>query len=168
MQLHVPLRRTKIHPKATLNNLVISLRPTDHVITPLTTAREALPRDRIMHRMVLTYKLTLTEGGSITPRVPPLDAAVYDGTLEGHLYGVFDANKKRISFGDVYPESVTVGKGAAPFPSLCAYGYNPCPPCLRWVGHLSLTCAIALHSSVSYPPCLLAVALPRRLGLPLW
>lgn len=82
-------------------------------MTPLTTSRDALPRGRVMHRMLLTYKLTLAEGGSICPRVPPLDAAVYDGTLEGQLYGLFDGNKKLVSFGDVYPESVTVGKGAA-------------------------------------------------------
>jgi tripeptidyl-peptidase II len=116
LQIYAPLRRTKIHPKATLNNLAIPLRPTDHVITPLTTSRDALPRGRVMHRMLLTYKLTLAEGGSITPRMQPLDSLVYDGALEGHLFGVFDANKKLLSFGDVYPKSVTVGKGTCPSP----------------------------------------------------
>lgn len=118
LQIYAPLRRTKINPKATLNNLIISLRPTDHVIKPLTDPRDALPRGRVMHRMLLTYKLSLAEGGSITPKVPPLDSKVYDGTLEGQLFGVFDSNKKRVAFGDVYPDSVTVGKGENLYPFL--------------------------------------------------
>ena len=136
LQIYAPLRRTKINPKATLNNLVIPLRPTDHVITPLTDPRDALPRGRVMHRMLLTYKLSLAEGGSITPKVPPLDKKVYDGTLEGQLFGVFESNKKRVAFGDVYPESVTVGKGEClkQLPDVCSV----VPPCLHTCGNIGV------------------------------
>ena len=128
MQIHAPLRRTKINPKATLNKLIIPLTHTDMEIAPLVAPRDALPRDRIMHRMLLTYKLTLAEGGSITPVIPPLDAAVYDGALEGQLYGVFDANKKRVSFGDVYPGSFSVGKGMLSQHPGCKSPHPPPPP----------------------------------------
>lgn len=122
--MHAPLRLTKLAPKATLDKLIIPLRPTDSKLTALQPAaaegaaatpdRERLPRGRVMHRLLLTYKLTLAEGGAITPVLPPLRYAVYDGALEGQVYAVYDSNKKRLSFGDVYPKEVTVPKGATP------------------------------------------------------
>lgn len=127
-QVHAPLRLTKLAPKATLDKLVIPLRPTESKLTAMQPAaaaaagaaagpqRDLLLRGRVMHRLVLTYKLTLAEGGTITPVLPPLNAAVYDGALEGQVYAVYDSNKKRLSFGDVYPKDITVPKGASPPP----------------------------------------------------
>eukprot|EP00892_Ulva_mutabilis_P003276 jgi/Ulvmu1/131/UM001_0135.1 len=128
VMVHAPLRLTKLAPKATLDKLTIPLRPTESKLValqpdapaaaadggeapPATPNRDALPRGRVMHRLLLTYKLSLAEGGTITPVLPPLRAAVYDGALEGQVYAVYDSNKKRLSFGDVYPADVTVPKG---------------------------------------------------------
>lgn len=126
LQVHAPLRLTKLAPKATLDTLIIPLRPTESKLTALQPAaadaeaatpnRDFLLRGRVMHRLLLTYKLTLAEAGTIKPVLPPLHAAVYDGALEGQVYAVYDSNKKRVSFGDVYPKDVTVPKGAPPVP----------------------------------------------------
>jgi tripeptidyl-peptidase II len=112
VQVHAPLRRTKVQPAATLNKLHIPLRPATAQLTTLGTLRDALPGDRIMHRLLLSYKLKLAEGGAIVATLPALRAAVYDGALEGQLFAIYDANKKRLNIGDVYPEVVTVAKGA--------------------------------------------------------
>jgi hypothetical protein len=36
-------------------------------------ARDALPRGRTPHALTLTYKLSLIEGGKITPRLPMMN-----------------------------------------------------------------------------------------------
>jgi Tripeptidyl peptidase II len=36
-------------------------------------ARDALPRGRTPHALTLTYKLSLVEGGKITPRLPMMN-----------------------------------------------------------------------------------------------
>lgn len=139
VQVHAPLRLTKLAPKATLDTLVIPLRPTESKLTALQPAaapdagdaaaaapaahRDLLPRGRVMHRLLLTYKLTLAEGGTVKPVLPPLAAAVYDGALEGQVYALYDSNCKRLSFGDVYPKDVTLPKGRPPL-------HPPQPPVL--------------------------------------
>ena len=105
-QIHAPLRRTKVLPRATLDTLRIPLRPQSSELTPLPAARDLLPASRVVHRLTLTYAVTLLEGGKVTPVLPTLKGRVYDGALEGHIYGVFDANKSLLSFGDVYPKAV--------------------------------------------------------------
>ena len=67
-----------------------------------------LPSSRVTHRLILTYNLSLAEAGKITPVIPVLKGKVYDGALEGQIYGVFNANKCLLSFGDVYPKAVKV------------------------------------------------------------
>ena len=112
MQLYAPLRRTSINVQPTLKTLCIPLRPHTAQLTTQATARDTLPNGRIMHRLLLMYKLTLKEGGDVTFVLQPFKAAVYDGALEGQLFAVYDANKKRVGFGDVYPESAKLAKGA--------------------------------------------------------
>ena len=113
-QVHTPLRRTHVNVTVGLKRLSIPLRPTAAQLTTQDTPRDTLPNGRIMHRLLLTYKLSLKEGGDITFVLQPLRKAVYDGALEGQLFAVFDSNKKRLAFGDVYPNSVTLAKGAGP------------------------------------------------------
>ena len=112
LQVHAPLRRSRLKPSATLRKLQMTLRPASCTTTPLDTPRDALPNGRITHRMVLTYKLTLKQGGEITPLPPALKKMVYDGGLEGHLCVVYDCNKQRVTFGDVYSHKQTLPKGA--------------------------------------------------------
>jgi Tripeptidyl peptidase II len=110
--VHAPLRRTIVNVSAPLKTLSIPLRPASAQLAALDTPRDTLPSGRIMHRVLLTYKLALKEEGDVTFVAEPLKAAVYDGALEGQLFAVFDANKKRLAFGDVYPAAVTLPKGA--------------------------------------------------------
>ena len=35
---------------------------------------------------------------------------VYDGELESQTYQIFDANKKRVAFGDIYPAHADLEK----------------------------------------------------------
>ena len=128
---------------AHLKTLSIPLRPTASSITPLDTPRDRLPNGRITHRMILTYKLKLSEGGSVTPVLEPLRQAVYDGALEGQVYAVYDVNKQRLSFGDVYPAAVTLPKGGR---------------LLYLCKRVSVLCPCALSFGDVYPA---AVTLPK-------
>ena len=131
LQLDAPLRRTTLAVKAELKNLVLTLRPTAAALQTQDRRGDTLPGGRVMHRLLLTYALKLQEGGSVTPRLAPLARCVYDGALEGHVYAVHDANKKRVAFGDVYPKSTKLAKGAPHDPPLTtglapAWGRRAC------------------------------------------
>jgi hypothetical protein len=97
---------------AALKTLHIPLRPVSACVSTLATERDRLPGGRIMHRLLLTYKLKLLEGGLVKAVLQPLQKSVYDGALEGQVFAVYDVNKKRMAFGDVYPESVSLAQGA--------------------------------------------------------
>lgn len=112
MQVHAPLRRTNLNVYANLKVLSIPLRPTSAQLTTQASARDRLPQGRIMHRLLLSYKLSLKEAGECKCMLAPLHQAVYDGALEGQLFAVYDSHKKRVNFGDVYPANVQLAKGA--------------------------------------------------------
>jgi Tripeptidyl peptidase II len=167
VQVHAPLRRTKLAPKATLDTLIVPLRPVDAVLSAQSSARDSLPRGRVMHRLELTYKLALAEGGTVTPTTPPLAAAVYDGALEGQLYAVYDGNKRRVAFGDVYPQPVTLGKGApqnvAPNVTFGALHHSCMGALCCWATAPPLCSQLcpARRDAPRRTPCRSAVALPH-------
>lgn len=68
-----PLRREKVKPQARLDTLRIPLRPCEAELAPLASPRDTLPEGRVTHRLLLTYKLSLAEGGKITPTLPLLN-----------------------------------------------------------------------------------------------
>ncbi len=68
-----PLRREKVKPQARLDTLRIPLRPTEAELAPLAAPRDTLPEGRVTHRLLLTYKLSLAEGGKFTPTLPLLN-----------------------------------------------------------------------------------------------
>lgn len=80
-------------------------------LVPLNSLRDTLPDSRVIHKLTLTYKLKLQEGGKITPRIPMFNRQVYDCEMEGQMVQIFDANKKLMLVSDIYPASVTVKKG---------------------------------------------------------
>lgn len=73
LQLQAPLRAERLQPTAKLEALLIPLRPVSATVAPLQGARDAMPRGRTPHGLVLTYKLKLEEHGKITPRLPMLN-----------------------------------------------------------------------------------------------
>lgn len=109
--VRAPLRREKVKPSAKLDVLRIPLRPTEAELAPLSAPRDALPGGRTIHRLVLTYKLSLAEDGKVRPTLPMLNRYVYDGEMEAQMYMVTDGNRRLLSTGDIYPEEVKLKKG---------------------------------------------------------
>ena len=106
-----PLGREKVKPTAKLESVSYPLRPIKYAIKPLSAPRDVLPENRTIHQMVLTYKLSLTEGGKVTPRVPLLNRYVYDSEVEAQMTFVRDDNNQLYGVGDIYPEAVKLPKG---------------------------------------------------------
>jgi tripeptidyl-peptidase II len=107
-----PLLREKIKPSAKLDTVRIPLRPTDAgVLAPLRAPRDVLPGGRTIHSLLLSYKLSLQEGGKVTPRVPLLNRYVYDSEIEAQMSFTRDENKQLLGVGDIYPDAITLKKG---------------------------------------------------------
>jgi len=107
-----PLLREKIKPSAKLDTVRIPLRPTDAgVLAPLRAPRDLLPVGRTIHSLLLSYKLSLPEGGKVTPKVPLLNRFVYDSELEAQMSFIRDENKQLLGVADIYPEAITLKKG---------------------------------------------------------
>ena len=68
-----PIQSEKLVPSAKLTTVHIPLRPTEAVLAPLPGKRDALPNNRVIHSLLLTYKLSVTEGGKHTITLPPLN-----------------------------------------------------------------------------------------------
>lgn len=143
-----PLRREKIKPTAKLDAVRIPLRPTDAELSPLSAPRDVLPGGRTIHRLVLTYKFSLTEGGKVTPRVPLLNKFVYDGEIEAQMVFVCDANKQVLAVGDIYPETTTLKKGDY---TIRVHLRHEDPTLLDKLKALPLVVDRALDSAVSVP-----------------
>ncbi|MEW5301337.1 MAG: hypothetical protein WDW36_004201 [Sanguina aurantia] len=109
--LTAPLRNERIKPEAKLTTLRIPLRPTEALLQPLPGPRDLLPEGRTVHRLLLTYKLTVTEPGKYKPCLMLLNEHIYDSSLEAQLYMLHDSNKRLLSTGDAYPEYVSLKKG---------------------------------------------------------
>ena len=60
-------------PVAKLDRLLISVRPSETRLSPLSWARDSLPEGRTAHALVLTYKFSLAEDGKVTPSLPMLN-----------------------------------------------------------------------------------------------
>jgi hypothetical protein len=115
LQLHSPLRRTLLNPSATLKHLSIPLRPTASRLQTQTGRADTLPANRIMHSLTLTYSLKLLEGGSISPVFKTLQNRLYDGPFEGHVWALYNSNKRQLCFGDVSSKATKVPKGVHSF-----------------------------------------------------
>ncbi|KAI8818578.1 subtilase family-domain-containing protein [Fimicolochytrium jonesii] len=107
------LRKEEVHADVSLDTLRRSLRPTEYTITPL-KSRDVLPNTRQLHQLVLTYSLKVTDAGTglnITPRAPRMNEMLYDAWFESFVLIVYDANKKELSYQDIYAKPVKVTDG---------------------------------------------------------
>jgi len=68
-----PFQSEKLVPSAKLTAVHIPLRPAEAVLAPLPGKRDALPNNRTIHTLLLTYKLTVTEAGKHTITLPLLN-----------------------------------------------------------------------------------------------
>ena len=114
--LRAPLRPVIVKPTAKLTHWEQRLRPASAVVRAL-GSRDVLPRERLVHELVLEYVVAQKEKGSWTPRLPILNGALYESAFEGQLYMVFDQRKKLLSVGECWPAAekgpVSVPKAGA-------------------------------------------------------
>ncbi|TPX63343.1 hypothetical protein SpCBS45565_g06696 [Spizellomyces sp. 'palustris'] len=113
VDLWTGVRKEEISLSVTLDTLRRFIRPNDAIISPL-KSRDVLPDTRQLHQLVLTYivKISETGGGvNITPRVPKANEVLYDAFFESFVLIVFDANKKELSYQDIYPKTLKVTDG---------------------------------------------------------
>ena len=68
-----PIQSEKLVPSAKLTAVHIPLRPCEAVLAPLPGKRDALPNNRAIHSLLLTYKLSVAEAGKHTVTLPPLN-----------------------------------------------------------------------------------------------
>jgi hypothetical protein len=123
LQLHSPLRRTLLDPSANLTHLSIPLRPRASRLQTQTGRSDTLPANRIMHSLTLTYRLKLLEGGSISPVFKTLQHRVYDGPFEGHVWALYNSNKRQLCYGNVTNRATKVPKGVH---SVCSHNCQCC------------------------------------------
>lgn len=149
LYVRAPLGREKIKPVATLDVVQISLRPqTDPELIPLTEPRDVLPGGRTIHRLLLAYKLSLQEGGKITPRVPLLNRFVYDCELESQMSFLMDENKQVLAINDIYPNAVSLKKGE--YTILLSLRHED-PSLLESLKSLPIVVDRALENSIAVP-----------------
>jgi hypothetical protein len=68
-----PFRPEKLAPAAKLGKVAIPLRPSEAVLAPLGVERDMLPNGRMIHALLLTYKLAVAEAGKHTVTLPLLN-----------------------------------------------------------------------------------------------
>lgn len=113
LELRAPFRRERFHPSASLTGVASSVRPTDAALEPLAAPRDTLPEGRVIHQLVLTYKLAGLEPGKYRPNLQGLYGYCYDATFEVCPLMLFDANKQLLCQSDpVYPSLLELKKKA--------------------------------------------------------
>lgn len=138
VDVRAPLKAEKLAPAAKLTHVRSSVRPTASSIAPLSPERDVLPPlagpgsrpaplspdpapaaaaagakppGRQIHRLILTYKLTVDVAGSYTLSLPAVNRRVYDGDMEAQMLFVFDSNGRAVHVHDIYPKAVKLKKG---------------------------------------------------------
>jgi tripeptidyl-peptidase-2 len=87
--------------------------PSSAKISPL-GQRDITPDVKQVYELVLEYKVTVTSAnGSVkcTPRFPGVQDVLYDSPYSSYLVQVFNPQKRRIAFQDMYPKEINVPAG---------------------------------------------------------
>ena len=106
------LRIETLKPSVTFDQRRSFVRPSQSQLRPLTTARDVLPSGRQVSELVLTYHIELKEEKNNVTLSLPLSHHLYDSAVP-MLLQIFDVQKKRRYFGDVYPKAIEgLGKGS--------------------------------------------------------
>ncbi|KAJ1557325.1 tripeptidyl-peptidase II Tpp2 [Nowakowskiella sp. JEL0078] len=109
------IRREELAYSASIDTLRKFVRPTETSISPL-KSRDVLPDSTQVHQAILTYVFKSPEGGiSVTPRFPKFNDQLYDSAFENFCFIVYDANKRVISFQDIYPKEIKLSEGTYTF-----------------------------------------------------
>ncbi|GAB4139011.1 MAG: hypothetical protein Tsb009_07640 [Planctomycetaceae bacterium] len=111
VELTATTDRESVSPKGSLTTHRTFYRPKSSVIRMLNSQRDRLPNGQSVFELVLTYEFEQTSTGSVTPRFGRIDGFLYDSPFGGHLWMLFDSNKRRIATDDIWPAPVTLRKG---------------------------------------------------------
>lgn len=150
MPIHRPAHQsTPDRLQLKLDVLRIPLRPSESELAPLLGPRDTLPEGRVTHRLILTYKLSLAEGGKVTPTLPMLNKSVREreGLWGCCLRGVV-REELFISHDGGGPPCREAASATASQPPGSAAGESRC-----MLADLPPFTALALRSS--HPPALL-------------
>ena len=105
------LRDANVSPKGSFTGLRRSIRPTDWTISPLDPKRDMLPRGRQTYQIVLEYKLSMTDDGTV--EIDPAASMVphFWDEFESSLWRVTDKDNKVIATKAGGDESIKLDKG---------------------------------------------------------
>lgn len=111
LDLSAPLRDEELSPSASLTAWRRALHPTKHDISPCGD-RDVLPGGKRLFQLVLEYAFDAAEDGEVTFRAPLLNGLLYEAEFDSQFFLVFDKQKKRVGFGDAWPDPTKLKKGA--------------------------------------------------------
>ena len=104
-------RSERCAPEARLSTYQRLLRPRSSQLALLDAGRDAIPDNRRVWQSVLEYDLSLSKRTGVTLRCPELESLLYDAPIDSFRWMVYDENKRFQAARDMFPESVTLGKG---------------------------------------------------------
>ncbi|ORX59943.1 hypothetical protein BCR36DRAFT_316119 [Piromyces finnis] len=110
LEISAPLRKEGINISCSLNTLTRNINPSDELITAM-KSRDILPDSKQILQLILTYEFKLSDSANVTIRFPSLNNYIYDAAHEGLFMIVYDANKKVISYGDIFAKNIKLSKG---------------------------------------------------------
>nr|AYV89095.1 tripeptidyl-peptidase II [Tetranychus truncatus] len=92
----------RIQPKIALNHVISPLKPTEEIISPL-SSRDVMPGGRQIHQLLLTYNFNLPKAAETTCVFPLTDTLLYEDEYHSHLWQIFNANKQFMMSGGPFP-----------------------------------------------------------------
>jgi tripeptidyl-peptidase-2 len=111
VQIESRMEDTPVAVEAKLTTHRRVLRPHTATVRPLLSARDRLPDGRPPFELLVEYRFTQREPGRVTPRFPLDDGLLYDSPFAGHVWMLYDANRRLIAVDDIRPDSVQLAKG---------------------------------------------------------
>jgi len=81
-------------------------RPTDAKIRVLSASRDALPENRQISALELTYSFSKSKAGEVIPDFCLTSSLLYENSYESQLWMLYDSNKQLLRSGDAYAQQV--------------------------------------------------------------
>ncbi|WBW72871.1 tripeptidyl-peptidase II Tpp2 [Schizosaccharomyces osmophilus] len=105
----ISVRREKFKPEISLDKFTESYKPTESVIQPL-GERDILPDNQQLFELINTYPLTVEDKLDLTADFS-VPHNMYDNGFNGIFFMIFDSQKQRVHYGDMYASSHSLEKG---------------------------------------------------------
>lgn len=97
-------------PRAALKTHRAIVPPEKTELEALSPERDQLPDGGRIYELRLTYSFDQPKAGKVTPRFP-FDGLLYDSPFSAQLWSIYDAGKRRVATGDMFPAAVELQKG---------------------------------------------------------